>query len=169
VKRLAAFAALALLTLPVAEAMGRRPPPLLAGLPQSEVQAVTTSGAHRFRVWIAADQSSRERGLMFVREMPADWGMLFLFERPQYVAFWMKNTYLSLDLVFVRGDGTVSDIARAATPGSLEPIPSSAPVVAVLELLAGTAERIGLLAGDRVVLPDRTGWDGHAGGGERGH
>lgn len=154
-KRLAAFAALVLLALPAAEAIGRRPPPLLAGLPKSEVQVVTASGAHRFQVWIAADQPSRERGLMFVREMPADWGMLFLFERPQYAAFWMKNTYLSLDLVFIRDDGRVSNIARGATPGSLQPIASSAPVVAVLELLAGTAARIGLLAGDRVILPDR--------------
>lgn len=150
--RLAALAAsLALLTLPAADAIGHRPPTsLLAHLPQSELRLVTASGTHRFRVWIAADDQSRARGLMHVRKMPPDHGMLFLFGQAQYVSFWMKDTYLSLDLVFIHADGKVADIARGATPGSLEPIPSSVPVVAVLELLAGTAEKIGLLPGDRV-------------------
>lgn len=125
----------------------------IAGLPRSELQVVTASGTHRFQVWIAADDQSRERGLMFVRKLPPDEGMLFLFERPQFAAFWMKNTYLSLDLIFIRADGVVVNVAENARPLTLDPIPSAAPVKAVLELIAGTAAKIGLAAGDRVVHP----------------
>ncbi len=121
-----------------------------AGLPRSELQVVTASGTHRFQVWIAADDQSRERGLMFVRKLPPDEGMLFLFERPQFAAFWMKNTYLSLDLVFIRADGVVVNVAENTRPLTLDPIPSAAPVKAVLELLAGTSARIGLVAGNQV-------------------
>jgi len=122
-------------------------------LPQAEIQVTTAGGAHRFRVWIAADDPSRTQGLMFVREMPADHGMLFIFEVPQPAAFWMKNTYLSLDLVFIDPRGRVLNIARNARPFSLAPIESDGPVIAVLELLAGTASRIGLAPGDHIEVP----------------
>lgn len=122
-----------------------------AGLPRSEVQVVTASGTHRFKVWIAADDRSRERGLMFVRKLPPDEGMLFLLERSQYVAFWMKDTYLPLDLIFIRADGVIVNVAENARPLSLDPIPSAAPVKAVLELLAGTSARIGLGPGSRLL------------------
>lgn len=125
----------------------------LAGLPHSELQVVTGSGTHRFQVWIAADDRSRMRGLMFVRSLPPDAGMLFLFEQSQYVAFWMKNTYLPFDLAFIRADGVVVNVAENTRPLTLDPIPSAAPVKAVLELLAGTAARIGLVAGSRVLHP----------------
>lgn len=131
-------------------ARGENPFP---ALPQAEIEAVTASGTHRFTVWIAADDRSRQRGLMFVRELPGDRGMLFLFEHPQEAAFWMKDTYLSLDLVFIEPAGTVVNIASDARPFSLEPIPSNGPVIAVLEVPAGTARRIGLAPGDRVRLP----------------
>ena len=124
-----------------------------AGLPRSELQVVTGSGTHCFQVWVAADDPSRERGLMFVRSLPPDQGMLFLFERPQYAAFWMKNTYLSLDIVFIGQDGVVVNVARTTLPHSLDPIESDAPVKGVLELVAGTTARIGLSAGDRVLHP----------------
>lgn len=127
-----------------------------AALPRSELQVVTASGTHRFQVWIAADDRSRERGLMFVRKLPPDEGMLFLFERPQLAAFWMKDTYLSLDLIFIRADGVVVNVAENARPLTLDPIPSAAPVKAVLELLAGTSARIGLIAGSRVLHPALT-------------
>jgi uncharacterized membrane protein (UPF0127 family) len=90
---------------------------------------------------------------MFVKSLPAGHGMLFLFERPHYAAFWMKNTYLSLDIVFIRADGVVVNVARDTRPHSLEPIESDAPVTGVLELVAGTAAKIGLSAGDRVLHP----------------
>lgn len=122
-------------------------------LPQAEVEVATTGGNHRFRVWIAADDPSRTRGLMFVRELPADRGMLFVFQRPQPATFWMKNTYVPLDLVFVDPTGRVLNIGRDARPFSLAPITSDGPVIAVLEVQAGTAERIGLAPGDLVRLP----------------
>lgn len=135
--------------------------PLFPRLPFSEVQVVTGSGRHRYGVWIAADDESRERGLMQVRELPPAQGMLFLFDRPQRAAFWMKDTVLSLDLIFIAADGTVVNIAKNARPLSLDPIPSRGEVKAVLELAAGSAARIGLSPGDRVEHPAFAGKGAH--------
>lgn len=129
-------------------------PPQLAGLPMSEISVATRSGTHRFQVWIAADPVSRANGLMLVREMPPDHGMLFLLEQAQYTSFWMRDTALALDLVFVGADGRVVNIAHGARPFSEDPIYSAAPVIAVLEVLAGTATRIGLTVEDRIDFPD---------------
>ena len=155
--RLLRSLAIACLALNGAGAQARDSVSAFPGLPQSEVQVVTASGTYRFQVWIAADDRSRERGLMFVRKLPPDAGMLFLFARPQFAAFWMKNTYLSLDLVFIRADGVVVNVAEHARPMTLDPIPSAAPVKAVLELLAGTSARIGLAAGSLILHPALTG------------
>ena len=155
--RFLALFALACLYTGQAQAIGRRAPAPLAGLAQSEVQVITASGRHRFRVWIADTERSRGQGLMFVRELPGDHGMLFLFDRPQFTAFWMKNTFLSLDIVFIAPNGLVINVAHNAEPLSLRPIESVAPVKGVLELLAGTAARIGLVAGDRIQHPAFTG------------
>jgi uncharacterized membrane protein (UPF0127 family) len=128
-------------------------PPSLAKLPEDEVELVTESGKHRFRVWIAADDPSRTQGLMHLRDLPADRGMLFLFDEPQSAAFWMKDTFVPLDLVFIAPDGTVLSVAEHARPHSLEPIESGGTVIAVLEVRAGTADSIRLAPGHRVVLP----------------
>jgi uncharacterized protein len=128
-------------------------PALFPGLRQAKVQAMTATGAHDFSVWIAADPKSRARGLMYVRDMPANRGMLFLFEFPQEVAFWMKDTVLPLDLVFIDADGRVLNIAANAKPFSLDPIESDGDALAVLEVLAGTAKKIGLEPGDQMSLP----------------
>jgi uncharacterized membrane protein (UPF0127 family) len=122
-------------------------------LEQAEVRAETANGEHRFEVWVAADDASRQQGLMFVRRLPADRGMLFVFDAPQTAAFWMKDTYVSLDLVFIDAAGQVANIAANARPESLDPIFSRGPVIAVLEVAAGTARRIQLAAGDHVRLP----------------
>lgn len=151
--RLLRSLAIACLALPGAQAAAGDSVSTLAGLPRSELQVVTATGTHRFKVWIAADDRSRQRGLMFVRTLAPDEGMLFLFERPQFAAFWMKDTYLSLDMVFIRADGVVVNIAENTRPRTLDPVPSAAPVKAVLELLAGTSARIGLAPGSRVVHP----------------
>jgi uncharacterized membrane protein (UPF0127 family) len=127
-------------------------PNLFPALGQARVTVTTSTGKHEFDVWIAADDRSREQGLMHVRELPADRGMLFLFERPQPIAFWMKDTYLSLDLVFIDPAGRVVNVAADAEPLSLRPIRSRGEAVAVLELLAGTASRIGLQPGDEVGI-----------------
>ena len=94
---------------------------------------------------------SRGRGLMFRKEMAPEHGMLFDFGRMQETYFWMKNTYLSLDMVFIREDGSVASIAQRTTPLSERMIPSRAPVRFVLEVIAGTAARIGLKVGDKVI------------------
>ena len=136
-----------------AGALGQRVPVQFADLPRAEIQVITAGGRHDFSVWIADNDQSRERGLMFVKSLPAGHGMLFLFEEPRFASFWMKNTYLSLDIVFIGADGVVFNIARNTLPLSLDSIESIAPVKGVLELVAGAAARIGLKAGDRIVHP----------------
>jgi uncharacterized protein len=152
-RQLLALIALGALTAVPAAGLAQRVPASLVGLPKSEIQVVTDSGTHRFTVWIAADDASRARGLMQVRQLPPDHGMLFLFETSDIVSFWMKDTYLSLDMVFIGADGVVANVARDTKPQSLDAIPSAAPVQGVLELIAGTAARIGLTPGDRVIHP----------------
>ena len=117
------------------------------------LQIVTASGVHSYDVEIADDEASRELGLMNRYEMPADHGMLFEFPSRAPVTFWMKNTHISLDMIFIDADGSVKGVAAQATPMSEKLIPSNAPVVAVLELNAGQAAKIGLKAGDKVKFP----------------
>lgn len=128
-------------------------PALFPDLAQAHIRVVTSSGPHEFKVWIADDEQSRARGLMFVESLPASQGMLFLFERPRFASFWMKNTYLSLDIVFIGPDDRVVNVARNTTPLSEGSIVSAAPAASVLEFVAGTAARIGLATGDRVTHP----------------
>jgi len=152
-KRFLALLALAGLCAGSAAALGKRPPAPFAELAQADIRVITASGRHDFKVWIADDERSRERGLMFVKSLPAGRGMLFLFERPRFASFWMKNTFLSLDIVFIGPDGVVVNVARNAKPLALEPIESEAPVTGVLELVAGTAAKIGLTPGAHVLHP----------------
>ena len=126
-------------------------PDLFPALERTELKVKTASGNHRFTAWIADDWRTRARGLMYVRELPPDTGMLFVFEQPQLASFWMKNTYLSLDLIFIAGDGTVASIATGTTPFSLDFIYSDVPVRYALEVVAGTAKKMGLKAGDRIT------------------
>jgi uncharacterized membrane protein (UPF0127 family) len=113
----------------------------------------TQTGDHAFSVEIAASPEARERGLMYRRFMPADRGMLFEFERDAPVAFWMKNTYIPLDLVFIARNGKVTRIVDRAEPFSETTIPSGGPCAAVLELNGGVAAQIGLRTGDAVRHP----------------
>ena len=113
----------------------------------------TQSGPRRFEVEVMRDDAGRSRGLMFRRTMAPDHGMLFDFERNEPVTMWMKNTYLPLDMVFIRPDGTISRIAADTEPLSTAIIPSGGPVVAVLELNAGTAAKLGIKPGDRIAHP----------------
>lgn len=114
------------------------------------LETVTPKGRTRFFVEIADNDADRERGLMFRKEVPPDRGMLFDFKTARPVAFWMKNTLIPLDIIYIEGDGTVLSIARNTTPHSEAPIPSGGPVVGVLELAGGRAEEIGLMPGDRI-------------------
>jgi uncharacterized protein len=118
---------------------------------QDTLEIVSALGVHAFAVEVVADDAERERGLMFRKELPEGQGMLFDFQHDQPVAFWMHNTYISLDMFFIRGDGRIMRIEESAKPESDRLIPSGAPVRAVLEVIAGTASRLGIKAGDRVA------------------
>nr|WP_245265214.1 DUF192 domain-containing protein [Microvirga flocculans] len=120
-----------------------------------ETMAIAVQGGqrHSFKVEVARNDADRAQGLMFRRSMPADQGMLFDFGRVEPVSMWMQNTYLSLDMLFIRADGTIARIAANTEPLSTRTIPSGEPVLAVLELNAGTAARLGIRPGDRVEHP----------------
>jgi uncharacterized protein len=117
------------------------------------LQIITAGKTHEFQVEIAADDANREHGLMNRRYMPADRGMLFEFEREAVVSFWMKNTYIPLDMVFISRAGIVTNVVADAEPLSERVIPSGPPCAAVLELNGGAAAAIGLKVGDRVRHP----------------
>jgi uncharacterized membrane protein (UPF0127 family) len=104
-------------------------------------------GTELITVEIADTSALRERGLMFRHRLAPGKGMLFLYEAAQPVAMWMKNTYISLDMAFVRADGTVARIVEGAVPHSLDTIESGEPVAAVLEVAAGQAEALGIEPG----------------------
>lgn len=114
-----------------------------------EVQ--TAQGVRRFRVEIADDPQERERGLMYRTVMAEGEGMLFDFQQPQLLSFWMKNTLIPLDIIFIGADGRIINIAENTTPLSLEPVPSAGPGVAVLEIGGGLSAEFGIKAGDRVI------------------
>lgn len=110
----------------------------------------THTGLARFRVEIADTGASREQGLMFRKKLAPNRGMLFDFKTPQPVAFWMKNTLIPLDMIFIAPDGRVVSVARNARPLDETPIPSGGDVVGVLEIAGGRAAQIGVEPGDQV-------------------
>jgi len=118
---------------------------------EATIEIVGASGVHAFAVELATTNAERERGLMFRKELPEGRGMLFEFEREQQVAFWMHNTYIPLDMVFIASDGRIVHIAENTTPLSDALVPSTAPARAVLEVIGGTAAKLGIKTGDRVT------------------
>jgi uncharacterized protein len=117
------------------------------------LEIATSTGRHAFQIEIADNDATRERGLMDRRYMAADHGMLFEFERDEPVSFWMKNTYIPLDMIFISPAGVVTHIAANAEPLSERVIPSGGPCIAVLELNGGAAASMGLKVGDKVRYP----------------
>jgi uncharacterized membrane protein (UPF0127 family) len=117
---------------------------------QAALEIVTKSGVRPFTVELATNDAERERGLMFRKELPEGRGMLFDFQHEQPVAFWMHNTYIPLDMIFIRGDGRILSIAENTKPLSDALVPSGGPVRAVLEVIGGTARKLGIAPGDRV-------------------
>ncbi|MFC3692109.1 DUF192 domain-containing protein [Chenggangzhangella methanolivorans] len=113
----------------------------------------TAGGAKTFQIEVADTPKQREVGLMYRRSLPEDHGMLFDFGQPQEISMWMQNTYVSLDMVFVGADGRVLRVAEDTEPLSTRIVSSQGPARYVVELLAGSAKRIGLKPGDRVVHP----------------
>ena len=120
-----------------------------------EALSIVTQGGQKqsFQVEVARNDADRAQGLMFRRSMAPERGMLFDFGRVEPVSMWMQNTYLSLDMLFIRQDGTIARIAANTEPLSTRTIPSGEPVLAVLELNAGTTAKLGIKPGDRVEHP----------------
>lgn len=130
-------------------APARAEAPLAAG----RLEIRSAKATHAFTVEIADTDAKRTEGLMFRTQMAPDHGMLFDFKREEPVWFWMKNTYLSLDMIFVKADGTILSIAENTTPLSEATVPSGGPVRFVFEVVAGTSKRLGIAPGDRIVHP----------------
>jgi hypothetical protein len=110
----------------------------------------TGASAAMFSAEVADTDELRERGLMFRHRLPENQAMLFDFGEPRPVSMWMKNTYIPLDMVFVRSDGTIAAIVENAVPKSLETIGVQEPVRGVIELAAGTVKRLGITQQDKV-------------------
>jgi len=140
------FAALSLLTLPLAGGAA-------AAQDLQPLEVASKNGVHIFGVEMAVTPEEQAKGLMFRRELPEKQGMLFDFHREQPISFWMKNTYIPLDMIFIRADGRILRIAESTTPLSEAMVPSGGPVRAVLEVIGGTAKKLGIAPGDRVKHP----------------
>ena len=120
---------------------------------EATIEIISKTGVHPFAVELATNDAERARGLMFRKQLPEGRGMLFDFQSAQLVSFWMHNTYISLDMIFIGSDGRILRISEDATPLSDQLIPSIYPVRAVLEVIAGTARKLGIAPGDRVAGP----------------
>ena len=105
------------------------------------------------KVEIADDETERSKGLMYRTDLPEGQGMLFLYKEPLLASFWMKNTLVPLDILFVRDDGTIVQIEENVPAHSLEPRDAKTPVLAVLEVEGGEVARLGLSVGDKIVNP----------------
>jgi uncharacterized protein len=117
------------------------------------LEIVTKSGVHFFSVEMATTDEEKITGLMYRKELPDGKGMLFDFSPEQQISMWMKNTYISLDMIFIRADGRILRIAENTEPQSTSIISSGGPAKGVLEVIAGTAKKYGIRPGDRVGHP----------------
>jgi uncharacterized membrane protein (UPF0127 family) len=117
------------------------------------LEIATKNGVHVFSVELATTDEEKQTGLMYRKELADGKGMLFDFNPEQEVSMWMKNTYISLDMIFIRADGRILRIAENTEPLSTRIISSKGPARAVLEVPAGTAQKYGIQPGDRVAHP----------------
>jgi uncharacterized membrane protein (UPF0127 family) len=122
----------------------------LASFPKTDVVVKSAKGPQRFHVWVARAPREQEQGLMFVHDLPADKGMLFIQSPPRRMRMWMKNTFVELDMLFIGSDGRIRSIVQRTVPHSLETVGPVEPVAAVLEIKGGEAALRGLQAGDAV-------------------
>ena len=120
---------------------------------QGTLEIATKSGVRVFSVENAVTDEERAKGLMFRKEVPEGYGMLFDFKQEQPVSMWMKNTLVSLDMIFIKNDGRIARIAESTKVQSEDIISSGPQVRAVLEVVAGTAKKLGIAAGDKVAYP----------------
>ena len=124
-----------------------------AGLEQVPLTIRSGNRSHRFIVEVARTPQEQAAGLMYRQSMAPDRGMIFPYQPPQDVAFWMKNTLIPLDMIFIRSDGTIARIADNTVPLSLDPVPSLEPVAAVLEIPGGRSAELAIKPGDTVNWP----------------
>ncbi len=122
----------------------------LSSFPRSTLTVHGGGTGHVFRIWVADTPERQSQGLMFVRDLPADEGMLFVNRESRAMSMWMKNTFIPLDMLFIDSRGRVLRIFERTVPQSLQTLSHDEPVKAVLELRGGEAQRRGLKAGDRV-------------------
>jgi uncharacterized protein len=148
--RIAPLALALALALPLFTGLAGAESAAVAGLRRDPLTIVTARGRVRFKVEVARTAAQQERGLMFRDAVAPEAGMIFPFDPPQPASFWMKNTKIPLDLLFIRADGTIARIAAMATPYSLELIRANEPVAAVLELAGGRAAAVGITPGNKV-------------------
>ena len=123
----------------------------IAKLRIDSLTLVTSTGRHAIEIEVAESNEDKALGLMYRPSVPAGKGMLFPYDKPQELTMWMRNTYASLDMVFIKADGVVHRIEFGAEPLSERIIASQGPVSAVLELGAGEAQRLGIKPGDTVL------------------
>jgi uncharacterized membrane protein (UPF0127 family) len=130
-----------------------QPQPKAGAGPTMETEVLTIDTARGpvgFNVEIADDDAERRRGLMFRESLADDHGMLFYFQRPEMASFWMRNTIISLDIIFIGVDGRILNIAERTTPYSEEGIPAAGLTRGVLEIRGGRAAELGIRPGDQV-------------------
>jgi uncharacterized protein len=132
---------------------GRAAEPQLQQFATAHLTIVSADGPHRFMVELAETPEQMEQGLMFRRSLAPDAGMLFDFKQPTVATMWMRNTLIPLDMLFVDQQGLIVNIAQRAVPESDQTIAAVKPVRVVIELNGGTAERLGIKPGDRVLYP----------------
>lgn len=147
----AAVAVALVLAACASQAANERPP---VGQPQSGLERVpltitSLTGRHHFTVEVARTDEQQERGLMFVKRLAPNRGMIFPYSPPQEVSFWMRNTLIPLDIIFIRPDHRIARITNAKALDET-PLPSGEPVSAVLEIAGGRAAQLGIRPGDKV-------------------
>jgi len=121
-----------------------------AGLEQVNLTIHSGAKAHAFVVEVARSPEQQEQGLMFRQSLGDSAGMIFPYDPPQIASFWMKNTLIPLDMIFIRPDHTIARVADNTVPLSLDPVSAGEPVSAVLEIRGGRAAELGVKAGDKV-------------------
>ena len=121
-----------------------------SGLALVPLEIRSSGKVHRFTVEVAKTEEEQAQGLMYRQSLAPDRGMLFPFSPPRPASFWMKNTFIPLDMIFVRADGTIARIADNTVPQSLDPVQVGEPVAAVLEIAGGRAAELGISDSDRV-------------------
>jgi uncharacterized membrane protein (UPF0127 family) len=131
------------------------PPPVADAAATVPLTIHTARGKQTYQVEVAATPQEQARGLMYRTSLPDHGGMIFPMAPPREASFWMKNTYIPLDMIFIRADGTIARIAANTVPEDLSPVSSGEPVAAVLEIVGGGAVANGIAEGDRVEWKKR--------------